>query len=125
MDHPLHPDTMKLMHAATESPVNGVEYWGEATTGAAGTVTVSLPGYFEALTKAAGRNVQLTATAACETTPWASPIIDGRFTINAQAGATIHWLVKAERQHIVDGYDELSFAAEQDKLIIGPQLPGA
>jgi hypothetical protein len=32
-------------------------------------------------------------------------------------------LVKAERQRVVDGYDELAFPAEQDKLIIGPRLP--
>jgi hypothetical protein len=91
MDHPEHPDTMTLMHAATESPVNGVEYWGTATTGPGGTVAVVLPTYFEALTKSTGRTVQLTATAECETTPWTTPVVDGKFTIHAPAGVEIHW----------------------------------
>lgn len=125
MDHPVHPDLMTLMHAATESPVNGVEYWGEAVAGADGAVTVELPSYFEALTKPGGRNIQLTATEACDMAPWASPVIDGKFTINAPAGVALHWLVKAERQQVVDGHDVLSFPAEQDKMLIGPQLPGA
>lgn len=123
MDHPLNPDTMSLMHAATESPVNGVEYWGTATTGTGGVVTVELPAYFEALTKATGRNIQLTPAAQCSTTPWAGPIANGRFTVNAPAGTKVYWLVKAERQHVVDGHDDLAFPAEQDKLIIGPRLP--
>lgn len=123
MDHPVHPETMDLMHAATESPVNGVEYWGTATTGSSGTATVTLPSYFEALTKAANRNVQLTPTAACASVPWASAITSGKFTITAPPGVKFHWLVKAERQQIVDGYDTLSFPAEQDKPLIGPQLP--
>lgn len=123
MDHPDNPDTMTLMHAATESPVNGVEYWGTATTGSGGTATVELPGYFESLTKSAGRNIQLTPAGPCTTPPWAGAIADGRFTVNAPAGATIYWLVKAERQRIIDGHDDLAFPAEQDKPLVGPQLP--
>lgn len=123
MDHPLNPDTMSLMHAATESPVNGVEYWGTATTGTGGTVTVELPTYFEALTKLAGRNIQLTPASQCAAAPWAGAITNGRFTVNASAGTKVYWLVKAERQHVVDGHDDLAFPAEQDKLIIGPRLP--
>lgn len=124
MDHPVHPDTMTLMHAATESDRNGVEYWGTATTDATGAVVVTLPDYFEALTKTSGRNVQLTATGPCATVPWASTITSGQFTISAPSGVNINWLVKAERQRIIDGHDNLAFPVEQDKLIVGPLLPG-
>jgi hypothetical protein len=84
---------------------------------------VTLPDYFEALTKATGRNIQLTPTAQCATVPWATPISAGAFTINAPAGTPVDWLVKAERQQIVNGYDVLEFAPVYDAVAFGPQLP--
>lgn len=125
MDHPVHPDTMELMHAATESPVNGVEYWGVVTLDATGKATATLPSYFEALTKATGRNIQLTPIGRTTVQVSADRISDGAFTIYGAPGQEVDWLVKAERQCIVDGYDELSFPAEQYKQLIGPQLPDA
>lgn len=125
MDHPLRPDTMKLMHAATESDRNGVEYWGTVTTGADGTVLVNLPSYFEALTKTTGRNIQLTPIWRTNVQVYADRIVGGAFTIHGAPGQEVDWLVKAERQRVVDGYDELSFPAEQDKPLIGPHLPEA
>lgn len=112
MPHPLDPAKL-LMHASTESDRNGVEYWGSVTTGADGTATVTLPAYFEALTKTTGRNIQLTPTGPTSTPPWASPITAGTFTIHAPAGTPVDWLVKAERQQVVNGADVLAFEAEQ------------
>jgi hypothetical protein len=125
MDHPVHPDTMELMHAATESPVNGVEYWGSVTLDSTGKATATLPSYFEALTKATGRNIQLTPIGRTTVQVSADRISGGKLTIYGAAGQAVDWLVKAERQWVVDGYDELSFPAEQDKVLIGPQLPDA
>lgn len=115
MPHPEHPDTMTLMHAATESDRNGVEYWGTATVGDDGTVTVTLPGYFEALTKTEGRNIQLTAIGRATQQVSADRIVDGAFTIYGAPGQEVDWLVKAERHQIVDGVDKLAFEAEQNQ----------
>jgi hypothetical protein len=123
MDHPVHPDTMELMHAATESPVNGVEYWGSVTLDSTGKATAKLPTYFEALTKATGRNIQLTPIGRTTAQVSADRISGGAFVIYGAPGQEVDWLVKAERQRIVDGYDELSFPVELDKQLIGPQLP--
>jgi hypothetical protein len=125
MDHPVHPGTMELMHAATESPVNGVEYWGSVTLDSTGKATATLPTYFEALTKSTGRNIQLTPIGRTTVQVSADRISGGKLTIYGAAGQAVDWLVKAERQWVVDGYDELSFPAEQDKVLIGPQLPGS
>lgn len=121
MDHPLDPESMTLMHAATESDRNGVEYWDTAITDESGSAVVELPRYFEALTKPARRNIQLTPNTGCS--PWVSDIVDGQFTIHAPAGTKVHWLVKAERHQVVDGHDVLAFPAEMDKPLVGPQLP--
>lgn len=63
IDHPLDgPDAAQrrqLIHAALEGPENGVYYRGEGRL-ENGTATVELPAYFEALTRAEGRTVQLT-----------------------------------------------------------------
>lgn len=57
IDHPTDPQRW-LVHGCTESPNVGVEYWGEAViTG--GAAVVDLPGYFEALTRPDGRQVQV------------------------------------------------------------------
>src|SRR6185369_14349580 len=56
--HPTDNDRW-LVHGCTESPHAGVEYWGEATV-EDGEVSVPLPGYFEDLTRRAGRAVFVT-----------------------------------------------------------------
>lgn len=61
IDHPLD-SARQLVHATTESPHAGVEYWGTATV-EDGEAVVQLPGYFEALTREDGRSVQLTVLA--------------------------------------------------------------
>lgn len=121
MPHPVDP-AKNLMHAATESDCNGVEYWGTATVRADGMATVRLPDYFEALTKADGRAVILTGQGRNPGTLGYDPITAGAFTVYGTAGVTFSWLVKAVRHHIVDGYDALGFIVESDAVAFGPQL---
>ena len=93
MDHPTKPG-MELLHASTESPVSGIEYWGTETLDASGSATVTLPDYFEALAKPDGRvNLVWANGVALEWTAIAS----GAFTVTGPAGTSFSWLVKAER----------------------------
>jgi len=62
--HPTDPERL-LVHGCTESPVAGIEYWGEAVI-ADHQATVVLPAYFEALAEPGGRQVQLTTILAGE-----------------------------------------------------------
>lgn len=94
MPHPLDPDNRELLHASTESPVSGVEYWGEGVVGEDGTATINLPDYFDALTKPAGRVALVTGNGAVLS--W-TPITEGSFVVSGEPGASFGWLVKAER----------------------------
>ncbi len=91
--HPLKPDHF-LLHGSTESPVSGVEYWGDATLPETGQLTVILPDYFEALTKPNGR-VPLVAARGF-VADWGD-VEDGCFTVSGKPGGRFSWLVKAER----------------------------
>lgn len=96
MDHPTKPGH-SLKHASTESPHNGVEYWGSGTLDAAGEAVVELPEYFEALTYVANRNVQLTPVGSTAAPLGADRIADGKFTVYGSPGHEFNWLVKAVR----------------------------
>lgn len=93
MEHPTK-EGMELLHGATESPVSGIEYWGEGTVGARGEGTIGLPEYFEALAKPEGRVVLVVGRG--EVLDW-SDIVDGKVTVYGNPGAQYSWLVKAER----------------------------
>lgn len=93
MPHPDKPG-MDLLHGVTESPVSGIEYWGDATIDADGTALVVLPDYFESLAKSRNRAVYAAGNGAA--VQW-GPIIDGAFTVTGEPGVTFSWLVKAER----------------------------
>lgn len=93
IDHPTKPD-MYLRHGCTESPVSGVEYWGEETLDDYGTALVALPDYFEALAKPDGRTVFVYARGF---SPDWTDIDTGTFTVTGKPGGRISWLVKAER----------------------------
>lgn len=95
--HPTEPDHV-LRHGSTESPVSGVEYWGEETLPESGELTVTLPEYFEALTKPDNRPVLVTARGFLA--DWGD-VEDGAFTVTGTPGGRFSWLVKAER----DGAD--------------------
>lgn len=93
MPHPLKPGKW-LRHGSTESPVSGIEYWGEGTIEPDGSVNVELPEYFEALAKPDNRTVFITGRG--HSPDW-SNIEDGAFTVTGTPGGRFSWLVKAER----------------------------
>lgn len=97
MDHPTKPGYI-LKHASTESPHNGVEYWGTVTLDSNGEAVVVLPAYFEALTAPDNRNVQVTAIGRATVPVSADRISGGSFTVYGAAGQEVDWLVKAVRQ---------------------------
>jgi hypothetical protein len=111
MVHPADP-TKYLRHASTESPVNGVEYWeGSCVVGPDSSTVVELPEYFEALTKPGQRAVFLTPVNS-RSTFCTSEIVDGKFTVQADPGTLLNWLVKAVRvSRDFDGNDKLAFDA--------------
>lgn len=93
MDHPTKPGKW-LYHGSTESPVSGIEYWGEGNVDDSGTVSVDLPEYFEALAKPDGRVVLVTGRGFAA--DW-TDIEDGSFLVSGPANRRFSWLVKAER----------------------------
>jgi hypothetical protein len=104
--HPLDDDRM-LRHACIEGPENGVYYRGEDRVGSDGTVIVTLPRYFEALTHQSDRTVQLTPI--CEDVSVAHraprPLsatrpIDGCFMVVGEPGAAFFWRVEAVRSDV-------------------------
>jgi hypothetical protein len=100
--HPLKPDH-DLIHACLEGPENGVYYRGEAET-INGIAEIHLPDYFEALTAAEGRTVQLTAVYDGNF-PFgqvaAGIVIEGRFLVrSSQDSQRFYWEVKAIRKDL-------------------------
>jgi hypothetical protein len=92
----------RLVHACLEGPENGVYYRGEAEL-VDGRAIVELPAYFEALTQADGRTVQLTQVDDGGDLGLfaASPVVDGKFSIRSNVSAAIvSWEVKAERRDL-------------------------
>ncbi len=98
IDHPIRDDSY-LVHATTESPHNGVEYWGEAVLDEHGKAVVELPGYFEALTAKRDRAVLVTPLTGGGLITAGRPS-GGRFTLDGPPGAEVFWLVKAIRADI-------------------------
>ncbi|MER5355046.1 hypothetical protein ABT093_32585 [Kitasatospora sp. NPDC002551] len=107
IDHPLAPEEKYLLHTALEGPENGVYQRGEGRL-ADGRAVVELPDYFEALTLAEGRTVQLTPVFEDDDEPLcalaASRVRDGRFTVRtvdgSKASHAFCWEVKAVRADI-------------------------
>lgn len=93
MPHPTKPGHW-LRHGSTESPVSGIEYWGDITLDDSGTCRVELPEYFEALAKPDGRWVSVTGRGFAA--DW-TDIDAGAFTVTGPPGGRASWLVKAER----------------------------
>lgn len=96
IDHPSKPDHY-LVHACTESPAAGVEYWGETVLDDQGTADVTLPDYFEALTRKDGRAVAVNSCADEIRNASATYPEDGQFTIHGAPGVRVTWIVKAVR----------------------------
>jgi hypothetical protein len=104
IDHPLDPQR-ELVHAAIEGPEAAVYYRGEAKL-EGGSCTIRLPAYFEALTRPAGRTVQITPKFASGLNSGlaATEIRDGKFDVHAISGDNprqpFYWEVKAVRADI-------------------------
>lgn len=109
MEHPTL-EGMSLVHASTESPHNGVEYWSDGflTIPGTGEIEVVLPDYFESLTAPDHRVVSLTAGSE-DAGLWSTPVANGRFSIHGAPGALVTWVVKARRIQMRDGEDRLAF----------------
>jgi hypothetical protein len=97
--HPLDPDRW-LIHGCTESPQNGVEYWGSVVLNDYGVARVELPDYFEALTSTEGRAVLLTGMGEPVMPPTATYPESGQFEVRGVPGQTVSWLVKAIRKDV-------------------------
>lgn len=97
-----HPDDADrfLIHGCTESPHNGVEYWGEAQLNAAGWAVVELPTYFESLTAIEGRVVLVTPVGRAGRPVSATTPYEGGFMIYGEPGQHVSWLVKAIRKDV-------------------------
>jgi len=93
MPHPNKPGWV-LRHGATESPISGVEYFGEGVLDDSGECIVSLPEYFESLVKEGGRSVYVAGRGFSAT--WGA-VEDGRFEVSGPASGAFSWLVKGER----------------------------
>lgn len=93
MPHPTKPDHL-LQHGSTESPVSGIEYWGDAALDENGQATVELPEYFEGIAKPEGRAVFVTGRGFAA--DW-TDISRGAFTVSGATSGRFSWLVKAER----------------------------
>ncbi|MGE5379043.1 MAG: hypothetical protein ACM3XO_28630, partial [Bacteroidota bacterium] len=107
IDHPLHPDTHELVHSTLEGPEIAVFYRGEGQL-SNGETTVSLPDYFEALTRKENRTVLLTPKFEEGTEVSilaASEVKDGKFTVvkmaeSKNSSQKFYWEVKAVRADI-------------------------
>lgn len=117
--HPTKPG-YDLIHTATESPVVGVEYWGEDVIGADGACIVHLPEYFEALVRRRNRAVLLTCIDNMSLIS-ASQIVDGQFMVNGEEGQRFAWLVKAERADVEFEVEQLT--REVQDLPVPPEIP--
>lgn len=104
--HPLDPQNMELLHGCLEGPEMGVFYRGEGRL-AKGVAEVTLPDYFEALTRQEGRSVLLTPTFTGNEalSPLAAgPVVGGKFKVRGVTAdnptQTFHWEVKAVRSDV-------------------------
>lgn len=103
IDHPLDPQSKLLVHSALEGPEVAVYYRGEAQL-IDGEVSISLPSYFEALTRKEQRTVQLTSIKGWAPLYVADEIRDGQFAVRVAAGGNpaqrFYWEVKAVRADV-------------------------
>ena len=113
IDHPLDPKHKWLSHSFVESPDMMNVYNGNVTLDGAGSATVDLPSYFDALNR--DYRYQLTPIgAAAPDLHVASEIKDNSFTIaGGPANGTVSWQVTGIRK---DAYaEEHPIVVEEDK----------
>lgn len=100
IDHPVHPG-MKLEHGCVEGAELAVVYHGEGVT-EAGSAVVTLPDYFEALTRAEGRTVRLTCRDGYSPLHVAGAVENGAFRVISEGAPdqAFYWEVKAVRADV-------------------------
>lgn len=105
IEHPLEPEKW-LFHSSLEGPETAVIYRGEAQT-VDGRVTITMPDYFEALTRPDGRSVQLTIKVDDANPVFggqiaAGTVANGEFNVySADSSTAFYWEVKAVRADVV------------------------
>lgn len=97
IDHPTKPDK-KLRHGSTEGPTHGIEYHGTVDLDDDGVGVVELPDYFESIALTEGRTAHLTPIGAAFVPWYEHPIADGKVVVHGDSGASVSWLVKADRE---------------------------
>jgi hypothetical protein len=102
--HPLDKENKILTHSCLEGPEIAVFYRGEATT-QDGSAEITLPAYFEALTRPENRTVQLTAIFETDADDFAqlaaSRVADGKFRVRSSVPSRgFFWEVKAVRSDL-------------------------
>ncbi len=123
--HPLDPDRKVLTHTSLEGPEIGVYYRGEAQL-AQGVAEVTLPAYFESLTRKANRTVLLTPVGGWSPLYVEAEVQGGKFTVRTAAGGNpsqrFYWEVKAVRADVAPVAVEKTKAREVIQLPTGSQL---
>lgn len=123
IDHPLEPEHKYLIHSCLEGPEIAVFYRGEAQL-EQGEATITLPDYFEALTRKEKRTVMLTPKLEGEAPVSmlaASVVKEGKFVVrridDKNLSQKFYWEVKAVRADI----EEL--AVEEMKISTPQAIP--
>ncbi len=99
INHPSKPG-MKLVHSSLEGPEAGVYYRGEARLDN-GQAVISLPDYFEALTRTEDRTIQVSAKGNPPYMLSYGEIENGEFTVyGTKPDGRFSWEVKAVRKDI-------------------------
>lgn len=108
--HPTKKDHI-LLHACTESPYDGIEYWDNATLPENGEMTIELPEYFDKL----HREDAPTSVFASNGVKVLGPVEGGRFKVKGEAGAWFSWQVKAARR--IPGAPKLDMECSEEDAI--------
>jgi hypothetical protein len=120
IDHPLHPEHKYLIHSCLEGPEIAVFYRGEAQL-EQGEATITLPDYFEALTRKEKRTVMLTSKLEGEAPVSmlaASVVKEGKFVVrmidDKNPSQKFYWEVKAVRADIEElAVEEMKISTPQ------------
>ena len=92
------PGGKELIHSCTESPYDGIEYWGAELVPDSGELTVGLPDYVPLIhNREAPHTLQVTPSTGTATAQLELGETEYRLHIQATPGAQVNWLVKMAR----------------------------
>lgn len=92
------PGGKELIHSCTESPYDGIEYWGVEAVPASGELTVVLPDYVPLIhNREAPHTLQVTPSEGTATAQLGMGETEYQIHIRATPGAQVNWLVKMAR----------------------------